>query len=320
VPDNVREGVLLVGAGQIAIEYAKVLRALNVPFTVVGRGIPSSKRFFEATSEKPVSGGLERFLGGNTPHFRRAIVAVNIENLVPCTKQLLLAGVKRILIEKPGALTPGELSEVNVLAKTNSADVFISYNRRFFASTIHAKEIISKDGGVTSFTFDFTEWSHIIEKLPTSGDVKKRWFIANSSHVADLAFFLAGVPEKISCNVSGSVAWHPSAAAFSGCGTTTTGALFSYHANWDGPGRWGVEVVTRNHRLIFRPLEQLQIQDQKTITIAAAEIDYSEDLEYKPGFYQQVKEFLSHNTNNLQTLENQIRMIRIYNQIAGYED
>lgn len=320
MPDNVREGVLLVGAGQIAIEYAKVLRALNIPFTVVGRGKQSSKRFFEATSQKPVSGGLERFLGGNTPHFMRAIVAVNIENLVPCTKQLLSAGVKKILIEKPGALTPGELSEVNILAKMNSADVFISYNRRFFASTIHAKEIIVNDGGVTSFTFDFTEWSHIIEKLPTSGDVKKRWFIANSSHVADLAFFLAGVPEKISCNVSGSVAWHPSAATFSGSGTTTTGALFSYHANWAGPGRWGVEVVTRNHRLIFRPLEQLHIMDQKTVTIAAAEIDYSEDLEYKPGFYQQVKVFLSHDTNNLQTLENQIRMLGIYKQIAGYAD
>lgn len=318
--NNVKNGVLLVGAGQIAVEYAKVLRALDVPFSVVGRGIESSKHFFEKTSVMPISGGLKNFLECETPYSRRAIVAVNIENLVPCTKQLLVAGFKKILIEKPGALTLGELKELGTLSNKKNAELYISYNRRFFASTIKAQEIIQNDGGITSFSFEFTEWGHIIEKLSTPESVKSKWFIANSSHVADLAFFLGGVPERITCNVSGSVAWHSSAAVFTGCGITKTGALFAYHANWDAPGRWGVEVLTRNYRLIFRPLEQLFIQKRETVSLEAAEIDYSLDLEFKPGFFHQVREFLSHDTRNLQTIEHQIQMLKIYNKIAGYTD
>lgn len=318
--DNVNNELLLVGAGPIAAEYAKVLGALNVPFIVVGRGTVSSKRFFEKTDVMPISGGLEHFLEKNTTDFNIAIVSVNIENLVPCTKLLLSAGVKKILIEKPGALTINELAELSTLTKEKRAEVFISYNRRFFASTNRAKEIIQNDGGATSFTFEFTEWGHIIEKLPTPSKVKKKWFIANSSHVADLAFFLGGSPERITCNVSGKVTWHPSAAIFTGCGKTKPGALFTYHANWDAPGRWGVEILTQNHRLILRPLEQLCIQKRESVLLEAIEIDYSLDLEFKPGFFNQVKEFLSYDTKNIMTLDNQIQMLKIYNQIAGYAD
>lgn len=320
MPDNVNGGVLLVGAGPIAVEYAKVLQALKTTFTVVGRGADSSRRFFEATSVMPVTGGLETFLNGSNCNFQYAIVAVNIDNLVPCTKELLTAGIRRILVEKPGALTVAELVGLDTLAKKNGAEVFISYNRRFFASTQKAGEIIRNDGGITSFVFEFTEWSHVIEKLPTPDSVKKRWFIANSSHVADLAFFLGGEPVTIACNVSGSVPWHPSASAFTGCGKTKDGALFSYHANWDAPGRWGVEVLTRSHRLILRPLEQLQVQKRGSVAVEIAEIDDSFDVTFKPGFFRQVKGFISGDTQNLQTLANQIRMLGIYNRMAGYPD
>ena len=84
--------------------------------------------------------------------------------------------------------------------------------------------------------------------------------MANSTHVVDLAFFLGGAPEKISSYVGGKLDWHPNGSIFSGAGITKNNTLFSYNANWEAPGRWGVEVITNKSRLILRPLEKLQIQ------------------------------------------------------------
>ncbi len=54
---------------------------------------------------------------------------------------------------------------------------------------------IAEDGGALSINFDFTEWSHKIKYLKNSGLAKRRWLVANSSHVIDLAFHLGGKPK-----------------------------------------------------------------------------------------------------------------------------
>ena len=43
--NNLKSDVLLVGAGNIAVDYAKVLKALNRDFIVVGRGEKSAENF-----------------------------------------------------------------------------------------------------------------------------------------------------------------------------------------------------------------------------------------------------------------------------------
>ena len=40
------------------------------------------------------------------------------------------------------------------------------------------------------------------------------------------------------------------AALVAGAGVTENGALFSYHANWEAPGRWSVEIMTKKRRLM----------------------------------------------------------------------
>jgi predicted dehydrogenase len=308
----------LVGSGQIAAEYAKVLQAQGIPFTVVGRGEASAKKFFETTGIRPVTGGLASYLERGDTDFRAAIVAVNIEELARCTELLLHAGIPGILVEKPGALAPGDLRTVSRLAKKQGAEVFIAYNRRFFASTLRAREYIREDGGITSFNFEFTEWTHEIESLPAPAAVKAKWLIANSTHVIDLAFFLGGTPKAIRCFTAGGLNWHSSASVFEGAGISGTGALFSYQANWDAPGRWGVEVQTRHYRLIFRPLEQLHLQRRESTVIERIAIDDSLDRSFKPGFYRQVSAFINHETTDLMPLAGQLQMLKIYHKIGGY--
>jgi len=192
--------------------------------------------------------------------------------------------VKSILLEKPGAIRKEQLLELQTLASQQNATVVIGYNRRFYQATEKAKEIIKEDGGVTSFNFEFTEWSHVIETLEKPKKVFENWFLANSTHVVDLAFFLGGKPKEICSYTSGGLKWHKSSSIFAGAGISESGALFSYQANWAAPGRWSVEVLTKKHRLIFRPMEKLQIQNIGSVATEEAEMDYSMDDKYKPGY------------------------------------
>jgi predicted dehydrogenase len=317
MPDNVKD-VILVGAGIMAQDYAKVLSSQNYTFTVIGRSLASAAIFKEQTGVDVITGGLKEYLKGKSALPDIAIVAVGVEQLAVTTTMLLERGVKRILVEKPAGIDTEEIALIARFAKKQTAQVFVAYNRRFYAATIKAREIIAADGGVTSFNFEFTEWSHVIEPLEADPVVKNNWFLANSTHVVDLAFFLGGEPCEISSYTAGGLSWHPSAAVFAGAGITGMGALFSYQANWAAPGRWGVEMLTNRHRLIFRPMEQLHIQEIGSVAISKVEIYDELDQQFKPGLYRQVDSFLSSPVSeDLLSIDDHLtRTEQIYTKIA----
>jgi predicted dehydrogenase len=311
--------VVLIGCGAMGIEYAKVLSDLNVSFEVIGRSQANIDKFREIfPSVKVQVGGLEKNHRCLT-QFTHAIVATNVTSLTGNVVQLLDAGLPDILVEKPGFGTPAEAEQLNVATTGKNSRVVIAYNRRFLASVLKAKDIIQSDGGVLSFNFEFTEWSHVIDKLECPEVEKQFLFLANSTHVVDLAFFLGGHPTEIHCHRSGQLPWHKTGAIFSGSGVTNRKALFSYNANWVSAGRWGVEVLTAYHRLIFRPLEKLQIQKKGSVSIEFAEnIDYTLDEKFKPGLYNQLKSFLNGDEKDLCSFADQYASLGIYRQISGY--
>lgn len=311
--------IWLIGAGGMAQDYIKVLKNLDIEFTVIGRNEENAKKCAEAANCHVVGGGLASYLAANPQPCSHAIVAVGVEKLYETTKQLLEADVKNILVEKPGAMQKKEFQELVELSQAKDARVFIAYNRRFYASVLEAQKIIEEDGGITSFNFEFTEWAHDIKDLRKAEGVKEKWFLANSTHVVDLAFYLGGKPKELSAYTSGNLNWHPSASIFSGAGISEKNILFSYQANWESAGRWSVEVLTNEHRLIFRPMEKLQIQKRGSIAQEFVEVDYGIDTEYKPGLYRQVQMFLSASAQGLCSLKEQSAMVDIYNQMAAYE-
>lgn len=306
--------ILLVGAGPMAIEYAKVLTDLNVDFVAVGRRVENAKKFTSAVGHPVTSGGVEKFLKSHSTLPPKAVVAVSEENLGKVTLLLLEYGIKSILVEKPGGLDFNEIKKVGQLALSKKAEVFVGYNRRFYASVRKALEIVEKDGEILSIYFDFSEPDFKIAPLIKGPGVKENWFLQNSTHVVDMAFFLAGVPKKLISFTAGSLPWHSKAAVFNGAGITTKGVLFSYHANWKGPGRWSVELVTKNHKLFFRPLEKLQVQDLGTFEVKDVEIDVALDIQFKPGLYKEVQSFLG-KKKNLCTIDEQVKNLKFYQQI-----
>ena len=307
----------LIGAGQMAQDYVQVLKALQTPFKVIGRG-KNSAAAFESAMEIPVqTGGIEKALQKEPPP-ETAIVAVGVEQLASVSSKLLQAGTKRILLEKPGGMNLKELQKLLLEAQSQHAKVWLAYNRRFYEATRKAQEIIQEDGGVTSCHFEFTEWSHKIRELEGKTDIKAVWLLANSTHVVDLAFHLCGWPSSWQSWSAGTLDWHPAAARFSGAGVTEQGVLFSYFADWEAPGRWGVEVLTRNNRLILRPMEQLQLTPLGSLQVKPVNLDDKLDHDFKPGLYRQTEAFLNGDTVDFCTLQEQVEHTKLYSEMAGY--
>lgn len=312
--------IWIVGAGFMAIEYARVLRAQGRSFRVIGRGAESAQRFLDATGTAPVTGGLDLFLGRDPELPEAAIVAVNVEALLPSAVALMKYGVKQLLIEKPGVCNYGEVDELERIAEQTGSRVYIGYNRRFFASVMAAEKIIKEDGGVSSFHFEFTEWARRVMSVPRTPASVENLFLTNSTHVVDTAFFLGGEPAQMTCFQSGAgeLDWHPSGAVYAGAGVSRTGALFSYEADWLAPGRWAVEILTKSHRLYLKPMETLQIQQLESVKVEPVQIDDRLDREFKPGIYLQTKAFLENEGSRLCSLKEQCRYIReVYSQISG---
>lgn len=311
--------ILIVGAGPMAQEYAKILKDENKNFTVVGRSEGSAKNFKESVGIVPFIGGLDKFCSeNNASTYTSAIVATGVEQLFTTTSKLISEGIKKILVEKPAGLN---IKEIELLSKQSGEcgiELYVAYNRRFFSSVEKAQEIIEQDGGVTSFNFEVTEWGHVIQNLTKAEGVKEHWFLANSSHVSDLAFFLCGRPEKITCFTDGALKWHPTSARFCGAGRSIRGALFSYRGDWEAPGRWGLEVLTKRHKLIFCPIEKLKIQKLGSVEDNFIECDDLYDLKYKPGLYKQINSFMQESPQNLCNIEEHLLNSRFFIKMAGY--
>ncbi len=311
--------IWLVGTGSMAVEYARVLAGIGVPFIPIGRGEASAARFSAQTGVRPVVRGLDAYLETQPPIPDHVIVCVGVDALYQASLSVLRYGARGVLVEKPGGLEAREIEDLARAARAVQAGVWIAYNRRFYASVQRAAEIAREDGGVRSFTFDFTEWSDVVVTLPQPPRVKERWFLANSSHVVDLAFFLGGRPKRLEASCARGVSWHPSASVFAGAGEAEGGALFSYHANWEAPGRWGVELCTRRHRLILRPLEALQVQVLGSVTAEPARLADAMDRAYKPGLYNQVLAFLGRGDGGaLCPIEEQAANAAVYTKMANY--
>ena len=316
--DNIN--TLVVGAGLIAREYVKVLLALGMKPIVVTRG---QQRASELKTRFPdvkvVTGGLENFLKTSHPP-SHAFVATPSENLAIATKQLITHGAKNILVEKPLTYSIQAAREISILADKFKAQIYIAFNRRNYQSVIKAKELVQSDGGVSSFHFDFTEAVFRIYPGNYSPEVTRYWGIANSSHVIDTAFHIGGQPEWMECRQYGhAVQWHSAGSIFTGIGETANGIPFTYHANWGCPGRWNIEIMTPKRKLMFSPMEKLQQQEYGSFTTDIVAIENDLDINYKPGFFAQVKAVLESTASSLFALNEFDNFHKNIRTIFNYE-
>ncbi len=302
----------------MAIDYTKVLIAQNYKFTVIGRGTASAFKFTENTGINPITGGIKNYLIHNTfPENSYIIIATGTQDLMQTMLTVLKAGAYRVLVEKPAAISINELLENEKNIEPYADQVYVAYNRRFYASVIEAQKLIQEDGGLQSMHFEFTEWAHKIEPLDKAPGVKENWFFTNSTHVVDLAFYLAGNPvDWKAYSKPGKLTWH-SKTNFVGAGVTEKDVLFSYLSNWESAGRWGIELLTEKRRIYLKPLEEIAIQIKGNNSIEQFDFDNRIDKDHKPGLYKQLIAFLNNDLCRLVPLLKHIqKTIDVYNYIV----
>ncbi len=312
--------IWLVGAGSMALDYYSVLKDLKLNLKVIGRGIKSAKQFQEKTNQDVFVGGLKKAFKTLKPP-KNIIIAVGVDELYS-TLELVLneQEVNNILLEKPGSLYLEELLEAQKIAKLNKKQVWIAYNRRFYSSVIELIKLTDQEGGITSINFEFTEWSFQISELQKNEEIKNRWLLSNSTHVIDLAFFLIGLPQEESFSTfkNGKINWHQQGARFCGAGISKKGIIFSYHADWTSPGRWGLEINTSKSRYILRPLEKLQRIKLGDLHAEEIDLENTLDINYKPGLFLQCRDFLSKKTEKLCSLDHQVNSFKFFYRMSGY--
>lgn len=249
------KSILIIGSGYIAYQYAVSLSKLKVKnVTILGNTEESLQKFKPFSNFKIIPGGYENNLSQIKTQ-DLVVIATPIPLLVKATNLAIQNGQTRILIEKPGSVFKEDLTSIESIIKEQK--VKVAYNRLFYPSFHKLKLLTENEGGITSCKFDFTEWTHTIEFEKYDNTVYERWGISNSLHVISMAIELVGIPKKISTYQTGKLKWHPSGSIFVGSGISRNEIPFSYHANWNGGGRWGIEVVTKESVYRLSPLEKL---------------------------------------------------------------
>ena len=305
--------LLLIGPGNIGLDYVKVLQSIDIQFEVIGRS-PKNDWIVPVYEH-----GIKKYLENLTEDIDFAIVSTNENQLCEVTLELISYGVKNILIEKPGSLFRNELVKLKKLAEYKNIKLFIGYNRRFYQSVKKCKEKIYKCDDLISGSFSFTIIPSMIDFDKYSLKELERLFLYESTHVIDTIFYLLGKPKELNCYTKGKLDWHSSAAIFQGSGVTERGALINYESNWISAGRWWIEISLPNEKLILKPLEKLHYQfrdsfEKKEYLLKDEKID----IDFKPGLYHQVSSFLSHQ-QDLCTIDEQIDNFSFYYKIANYK-
>ena len=251
------KSVVIIGAGWMARQYAAALSRMKIKnVTIISKSKDSLTELCREFGFQLLVGGYEKHIP-RMRHMDLVIVATPIHQLLPAAVLAVRHGQQNILIEKPGSLYHEEL--ISKAKNLKKAKVRVAYNRLLYPNFHKLKQLVEGDGGITSCKFTFTEWIHTIDFAKESRDVYSRWGIANSLHVIATAFDLIGMPKEISAYQRGSLDWHPSGSVFVGSGMTETDIPFSYHADWNSAGRWGIEVMTKWDSYLLMPLEDLHV-------------------------------------------------------------
>lgn len=312
----------LIGAGYMAKEYYKVLKDLNLEIIVVGNSVENLNKFeINESNTTKISGGFEAFIRLNNSRPDFFINAVSTEFLFETTLLAIKSGVKNILLEKPGALSVEDLQLLKSHSDSNKCKLYIAYNRRFYSSVQKLKEEVLIDGGIKSVNFEFTEWIDTIDTNKYPKSVLNKFLICNSTHVIDLVFYIIGKPSVLNSQVLGDnlINWHNNGSIFMGFGVSCSNIPFSYSSNWLSAGRWGVEILTSKRRFYLKPLEILQYQNINSLDIKQQITDNNLDLNFKPGLYKMINNFLQENDETLCNIEEHLLNYEFYMQMGGYQ-
>jgi len=297
--------ILLVGAGKMASQYASTLKNMNInDVYVISKNKQKTKKFCEKYNFNLFDGSLN-----NLKNYKMDLIIVtpSIDVTLKLLDEILKNVQQNVLVEKPVSLYSNKIK--SCIKKAKNSRVRIGYNRLTYPNYIKLKELISRDGGITSCKFTITNRNNKMDFSKGVKDYHNRWGVYNGIHVISMIYDLIGKPKKISSYQTGELEWHNSGSIFVGSGISEKNIPFSYHADWNSAGRWGIEIMTRKNAYRLISLEEL--------FKCKIDTDNWEKIEFKKSF-PNVKQGLAEEIAVMldKSLE---RKIKLVNLEIGYE-
>ena len=305
---NIKIGII--GAGYMAEEYLKVLSKKKIWCEAIySRTLSKCEKLRKKYKIKKISKSLNEFNANE--EIKVIIITVNDISTFSLLKQLDLNRYK-VLCEKPVGIDFKQTKKILSLLKKNKKNFFVSLNRRFYGSTMKAKNIVNKFKGKRLISIRDQQLQNTGSRI-----LDKRVMYCNSVHLIDyIRIFARGRLKKIS-----------KLKRFKNnkFSETITKLYFSskdevlYHCNWNSPGSWSVNIVQQNSRCEMKPLEELM--EEKLSNGKRKRVNHKKlliDSIFKPGLFLQIDEFLkmlSNKKHNLITIKEYLETVKLVKRI-----
>lgn len=281
---------MLIGYGNIARKHLEV-------FEAIGARIQSSCNRSKIKNDLArTEGGIER----TYEDFHEMIKKESPDGILVCVpfwemnivlEQIIPYGIP-ILAEKPTALSLADHLNLIKLAERHNTPVLVGLNRRHYSVLTKA---VTMAGGLEKITSVSVEWSenpkHLLNKGLTEKQIRN-YIFGNSIHGIDLMCWLGGEIENPiieSCDLGNPFRWLMSLS-----GKSARGVLCHFHSNWDIPIPWRVSFSSSDFNFVMAPLEQCKVNTPDRSKDFLIEADTVDD-QFKTGFYNQAKKFVSKN-------------------------
>lgn len=278
----------IIGAGNIAHEHLKVLKGIDDVRVV---GITSRTNSKAENLAKIYS--IERVFDDSSQLFQQysldgLLILVSADQIFEVSKNIIPKNIP-VFIEKPPGLIPEQTKILAEIARKHRTKSFVGFNRRYYSVFHKGLQIIKDHGELLGIAVEGHERFWKIESGEVPKNIRENWIYANSTHTIDLLRFFGGeikiintltrkIKEKNNDQFVSSLEFY-------------SGILGTYTSHWFSPGGWTVKLYGNGVTVKFEPLEKGHWIDK---TFDSHEIVIDElDLSFKPGFYRQMKAFIS---------------------------
>ncbi len=281
----IRLGVI--GAGNIAREHLKVLKALD---DVAVAGICS--RTAAKAQQLAADFGIPHVADDpgqliETVGVDGLLVLVSADQVYDVAASVLGFG-KPVFLEKPPGLSPAETLELAELAEGRGTATMVGFNRRYYTNFRRGLEIVKRHGALLGILVEGHErFAQARGAVFHREEVLSSWLYANATHTIDLLRFFGGEIEEMHAFARGYE--EKGGDQFSSTILFESGAIGTYISHWLSPGGWRVVLYGEGVTVEFKPLEQGVWVDAKYETHSLG--NGEKDEMYKPGFYGQMEAF-----------------------------
>jgi predicted dehydrogenase len=317
----------MIGCGRIAKFHVAAMAEAGLEITAVS-GSPGSTTVadFAKKYEIPVACGDPAALLALNSELDGVLICTSVSPTLDLLRRSLDANLP-VLVEKPVAYNSESLE--TFIGSSDS--ILVGYNRRFYQSTIRARNDLSEKSDVLG-QLVLPEGIRIPEN--DSGDqTYLRPFFANSVHGLDMARSVLG-----DLSLQHVERMYNDGGALTGLAAilvADSGALLQFTANFGAPANFALTLDQAGRRYDLKPFETATVYEgmdvvdptpamplRQYLPRPVENIDpLPEDLKFKPGFVAQSRAFAAlitgDDTGHAARIEDAQTVLRLAEELAG---